>query len=454
MKLGFMVAAGLVRVLCVAGEPVRLFDESDEERSARLSWWMNDRFGLFVHFGLYSLPGRHEWVKSIERMSDAAYERYFRQFDPDRLDVREWISRAKRAGMRYAVLTTKHHEGFCLFDSRLTEYKITNTKYRKDLVREFVDACRAEGIRIGFYYSLPDWHHPDFPIDRYHPQRPVACGPWDKKGMEGPDEPWDELNAGRSISAYRKYLYGQVEELLTRYGKIDLLWFDFTMKGPRTKHPEDWRSEDLLRLVRRLQPDIIVNDRLGLGETTLDGWDFITQEQNTPNAVAMRHGRAVPWETCQTFSGSWGYHRDETTWKTSRQCIELLIRTVSFGGNLIMNVGPTGRGDFDGRACARLDDYSAWMADHGRSIYGCTTAPDGFSAPNGTLLTFNPACRKIYLHLVDYPKTGALPLSFSDRIDYAQFLNDFSEVRLSNGCLQLPPNPPPVLVPVVEIVLK
>ena len=452
------VALALVSAAVRAADgvvPRRLTDETDAQRTARMAWWTNDRFGLFVHFGLYSLPARHEWVKSLERMDNAAYEKYFRHFDPDRLDVRDWIRRAKRAGMKYAVLTSKHHEGFCLFDSKLTDYKITNTPYGRDLVRDFVDACRAEGLKVGLYYSLPDWHHDQFPVDRYHPQRPVACGPWDRAGREGPEEPWDALNKSRDMAKYRDYLYGQITEILTNYGKLDLLWLDFTMKGNRTKHPEDWRSEELLKLIRRLQPQIIVNDRLGLGETTLDGWDFVTPEQQLPKSGDVtRFGKRVPWELCQTFSGSWGYHRDESTWKSSKECLELLIRAVAGGGNLIMNVGPTGRGVFDHRACDRLDAFARWMEDHSKAIYGCGAAPEEFAAPEGTALTYNAATRRLYLHLFDYPGLRPLKLGFADRVAYAQLLNDASEVALACGALRLPEIPPPAEIPVVELFLK
>ena len=257
------------------------------------------------------------------------------------------------------------------------------------------------------------------------------------------------------MAKYRAYLYGQVTELLTNYGKIDLLWFDFTMPEKFTKHPEDWESEKLIALVRRLQPGIVVNDRLGIGETSYDGWDFITPEQSFPKpGETLRFGKPVPWETCQTFSGSWGYHRDERTWKTPKECLVMLIRAVAHGGNLIMNVGPTGRGDFDGRARDRLEAYAKWMADHARSIYGCSAAPDGFTAPEGTLLTCDSKSRCLYLHLVDYPAVLPLRLDFADRIGYAQFLNDASEVLIEGGALRLPTYAPDVVIPVVELMLK
>ena len=177
-----------------AAEPRRIFDETPAQRDERMSWWRHDRFGMFIHFGLYAVPARGEWVKSVKRLSEEDYDRYFRVFNPDRFDARRWVAAAKRAGMKYMVLTAKHHDGFCLFDSRLTDYKITNTKFGRDLVKEYVDACHEAGMKVGFYYSLPDWHHPEYPIDRYHPRRPVPCGPWDREGMEGPEEPWNELN--------------------------------------------------------------------------------------------------------------------------------------------------------------------------------------------------------------------------------------------------------------------
>ena len=178
------------------------------------AWFTRDRFGMFIHFGLYAMPARHEWIKNFERIPEAKYDKYFKYFNPDLFDAREWARQAKAAGMKYAVLTTKHHEGFCLFDSQYTDYKITNTAFGRDLVKEYADAFRAEGLRVGFYYSLIDWHHPDFTIDMHHPRR---------------DDP-DALqqNEGRDMRRYARYMRNQVTELLTNYGKIDVLWFDFS----------------------------------------------------------------------------------------------------------------------------------------------------------------------------------------------------------------------------------
>src|SRR5665647_297206 len=193
-------------------------NETSEQKTKRMQWWTDARFGMFIHWGLYALPARHEWVKNKEHLTNEQYQKYFDEFDPDQFNPKEWARKAKAAGMKYAVLTTKHHEGFCLFDSKYTDYKSVNTQAKRDLVKEFVEAFRSEGIKVGFYYSLIDWHHPDFTIDRVHPQRP----------LKDSDSAYERLNKGRDMDVYRKYLYNQVTELLSNYGKIDILWLDFS----------------------------------------------------------------------------------------------------------------------------------------------------------------------------------------------------------------------------------
>ena len=185
-----------------------------KKTSGNTDRFRRDRFGMFIHFGLYALPARHEWVMNREFMTDEHYKKYFDHFDPDLYDPKEWARQAKAAGMKYVVLTTKHHEGFCLFDSKYTDFKATNTPFGRDLVREYVDAFRAEGLKIGFYYSLIDWHHPEFPIDNRHPMR------------KRPDAL--ELNKNRDMHKYAEYMRNQVTELLTNYGEISILWFDFS----------------------------------------------------------------------------------------------------------------------------------------------------------------------------------------------------------------------------------
>lgn len=267
-----------------------------EKTAGDTSWFVHDRFGMFIHWGLYALPARHEWVKSNEEIPDQEYDKYLRHFNPDLYDPKLWAETAQKAGMRYFVVTTKHHEGFCLWDSALTDYKVTNTPYGKDLLGPMVEAFRAAGLHAGFYHSLLDWHHPDYPIDRFHPQR---------------DHPEAKaLNRKRDIARYREYLFGQVKELLTGFGRIDILWFDFSF-GQDSKYDfpgkgkAEWHSNELIRLVRSLQPDILLNDRLEIDQ------DFKTPEQVQPLAWVKVNGKPVVWEACHTFSGSWGYHRGQ-----------------------------------------------------------------------------------------------------------------------------------------------
>lgn len=424
-----------------------------EEKKA---WFVHERFGMFVHWGLYALPARHEWVKSREELNDADYQKYFDHFDPDLYDPREWARRAKAAGMKYVVLTTKHHEGFCLWDTKATDFKVTNTPYGKDLLRPFVDAFRAEGLRIGFYYSLIDWHHPDFTVDPRHPQR------------NHPDA--TKINEGRDIRRYAAFMREQVRELLTEFGQIDIMWFDFSYPQWKLgelvgKGHQDWESEKLVRLVRELAPDIIINNRLDLAGLQPD---IVTPEQYMPRAWPKRDGRRVVWEACQTLSGSWGYHRDEDTWKSTEQLVQMLVGTVAIGGNLLMNVGPTARGTLDHRAIAALAAYEEWMALHERSIVGCTQSD--FTAPPDCRLTQNGD--RLYIHIFNWPYRHLHLDALAGKIEYAQFLHDGSEVTWLQPSANtlwantqfpvaedeltfvLPVRRPKVVVPVIEVKLK
>lgn len=422
--------------------------ETESQKTERMKWWMDARFGMFIHWGLYALPARHEWVKNAERLTNEQYQKYFEVFNPDMWDPHEWAKMAKAAGMKYVVLTAKHHEGFCMFDSKFTDHKVTNTPYGKDIVKEYVEAFRAEGLKVGFYYSLLDWHHPDYTIDGNHPLRQTS------------DTAYARLNKGRDMSKYREYIKNQVRELLTNYGEISIIWFDFSFPGKHGKGHDDWDSENLLKMTRSLQPGIIVDDRLDL-ENVEGGWDFTTPEQVQVSKWPEFNGKRVPWETCQTFSGSWGYYRDEYTWKSPSQLLELLIESVSKGGNLLLNVGPTARGVFDSRAQERLKAMGEWMRFNNRSIYGCTEAPSGFTAPPNTLLTYNPVTKRLYVHLLAYP-LGSLTLSnIADKVKYIQFLQDASEIRFrasdeskNDLILSLPVQKPQVEIPVLEVFLK
>jgi alpha-L-fucosidase len=419
---------------------------------------LHDRFGLFIHWGLYSMAARHEWVWKYEEMSEEAYRRYFDRFDPDLYDPDHWARAAASAGMRYVSITTKHHDGFCLWDSKLTDYKATNTPAGRDLLAPMLEAFRRHDLRIGLYHSLPDWHHPDYVIDRIHPL-------WNHPDRE-------QLDQGRDQRRYIEYLHGQVRELLTQYGRIDSLFFDLgygLRPGKDLKGAEGWDSLNLLKLVRSLQPHIIVNERLNLLEVE-GGWDYRTPEQHLPREGVLVNGQPVPWQTVLTFSGSWGYHRDEATWKSVEQLLQILIEAVSRGGNLMLNVGPTGRGEFDQRALERLQRIGEWMTRHGRSIYGCTRAPSEFKAPDDCRFTYNPDMRRLYCHVFAWPVQVLDLEGMADRVEYAQLLNDGSEIGMETHyhdsraggagkgsgllTLQLPTRKPDAAIPVIELFLK
>ncbi len=418
------------------------------------SWFTESRFGMFIHWGLYALAARHEWVKNRERITDEDYRKYFDHFHPDLYEPKEWARMAREAGMKYFVITTKHHEGFCLWDSAHTDYKATNTPWGKDLLRPMVDAFRDEGLKVGFYYSLIDWHHPDFPVDRIHPQRD--------------DLAFREQEKGRDITKYAEYLHNQVRELLTTFAPVDIMWFDFSYPGKDGKGRDDWQSEKLLKIVRELAPNIIIDNRLDLPGSE----DIQTPEQYIPpEGLKDEDGNPVVWEGCQTFSGSWGYHRDEAGWKSVPMLIRMLVEHVSKGGNLLLNVGPTARGEFDPRACERLAGIGKWMKQHSRAIYGCTFAPDGLQPPRDCRYTYNPETNRLYLHCFAWPfKSVHLP-SLAGRVQYAQLLNDASEIHFRDQSiavhealnartpagaltLELPVLKPDADVPVVELMLK
>jgi len=425
------------------------------------SWYMHDRFGMIIHFGLYSVGGYHEWCKTEKLISDERYDAYFRHFNPDLYDPKDWARKAKAAGMKYVIMTAKHHEGFCLFDSKYTDYKSTNTPCKRDLIKDYTEAFREAGLKVGIYYSLIDWHHPDYQIDIFHPYRVRPDG--------------EELNKTRDMARYREYLHNQVMELMTNYGKIDLFWFDFTypnMDSIRNEYntfaiktyqdwmpwttPETWDAEGLIKKMRAVNPDILINNRTGIPQ------DLITPEQTLTEDWPKYPGsdtELTAWESCCTFSGAWGYARDEMSWKSPKNLIRILIDSVSCGGNVIMNVGPTARGTFDKRADKALEVYAEWMRLNSRSIYGCTKAEPEFEAPYGTRLTQSEDGSRLYIHMVDYPYAEMPMKDMADKIDYAQLLHDASEIQYRKNAdnsvnFLIPGIQPDQTVSVVEVFLK
>lgn len=416
------------------------------------TWFTTARFGLFVHFGLYSLAGRHDWVRGYEQMSDEHYQRYLEHFEPDLFDARELARLARDSGMRYIVLTTKHHEGFCLWDSKVSDYTAVKRAGR-DLVAEFVGAARAEGLRVGFYHSMVDWNHPDFTIDYFHPRRGAGNVA--------------ELNTPRDMDRYRDYLHAQVRELLTGYGLIDLMFYDFTYPDARDglagKGPEDWDAEGLLRMTRELQPGILVNNRLGIPG------DYMTPEQFQPERPLIQDGTEMLWEACQTVNGSWGYDRDNLNAKDPAMLVRMLVQSVAANGNVILNVGPNGRGRVDPGDREIFEAIGGWMDLHSRSVHSAGASPHTPPAHG----VYTQRGNRLYLHLFSWPMTHVHLPGLAGKVRYAQLLNDGSELltsvldapvaehihlaptRQPAGTLTVtvPVRRPDVLVPVIELFL-
>ena len=303
-------------------------EPGEETRAQRLAWWQAARFGMFIHFGVYATIGRHEWEMEDEAVPVAEYASHAANFHPRVGAARAWARLAKQAGMRYMVLTTKHHEGFCNFDTKLTDYNAVKQGPGHDIVREYVEAARAEGLRVGFYYSLMDWHHPDG----------AKCAT-------------DEEARKRFVA----YTHGLIRELLTNYGKIDVLWYDVSWP----LDAEGWESVRMNKMIFELQPEVVVNNR-----NKLKG-DFSTPEQKI---VAETGGRA--WESCMTMNDSWGYQAADDNWKNSRTILRNLITCVRDGGNYLLNIGPKPDGSIPEPSVHALRETGEWLASNGHTVFG------------------------------------------------------------------------------------
>lgn len=394
-----------------------------EDRKKRAEWFLNARFGMFIHWGLYSIPARGEWIRSIEKMSKEDYAQYFEEFNPVNYGPKLWASAAKKAGMKYVVMTAKHHDGFCLFDSNLTDYKSTNTKIHKDLIKEYLEAFRAEGLKVGLYYSLLDWHHDDYPAynDRIHPMR----------GNEA------YRNKTYDFNKYLDYMHGQIRELCTNYGHIDIMWFDFSYDNMTG---EKWRAAELVNMVRILQPGIIIDNRLeasgeGFGSIKTStpssySGDFASPEQIVPpDGITDDKGNAIPWEACITMNNSWGYTAADKMYKTPKQIIRKLVECVSKNGNVLLNVGPDSFGEFPEEAAQILKGLEKWMKKNSKSIYNCSKAR--FPKPEWGYYTQNK--NLLYAHIFE-GNIGALPLiGLKNKVKKARLLADGSEIKFCTG---------------------
>jgi alpha-L-fucosidase len=327
----------------------------DDDRERRMKWWHEARFGMFIHWGLYSVLGRHEWVMENEGIPVAEYEQLAKQFKPKPNAAREWARLAKQAGQKYMVMTTKHHEGFCNFDTKLTDYCAPKQGPGRDLVREYVEAARAEGLRVGFYYSLMDWHHPDG----------ARCAT-------------DEAARQRFV----EYTHGLIRELMTNYGKIDILWYDVAWP----LDAKGWESERMNEMVFKLQPDIIVNNR-----NKLDG-DFATPEQRI-----QAEKRA--WESCMTMNGSWGYQRADDDWKTPKTVVRNVITCAHDTGNYLLNIGPKPDGSVPEESVRIMTAVGKWMDRNGQTIYGS----DACQPRRSNYASFTRKGNTLYMHVHFWP---------------------------------------------------
>jgi alpha-L-fucosidase len=378
----------------IAQSPV----ETPTQRDARMSWWREARFGMFLHWGLYSIPAGQwsgqtshaEWIRTTAQIPLVRYDEFLTQFNPVKFDAGAWVLAAKSAGMKYIVITSKHHDGFALFDSKVSDFDVMATPFQRDIMRELADACRKHDMKMCWYHSIMDWHHPD-----YLPRRD-----WEI------DRPADEANFDRFV----EYLHAQVTELLTNYGDIGVMWFDGEWENTWT-HPQ---GVALYELCRRLQPSVIVNNRVdkgrdGMAGLTVEGnfvGDFGTPEQEIP-ATGLP---GIDWETCMTMNDHWGYNKHDQHWKSSRQIIRTLVDVASKGGNFLLNIGPTADGEFPPESIQRLNEIGAWIKINGESIHGTNASPFD-TLPWGRCTMKAEAARgttTLYLHVFNPPDDGAL----------------------------------------------
>lgn len=398
-------------------QPSKEYVKRYEDVMNRTQWWRDARFGMFIHFGAYAVPARGEWVKSNERMTTEQYQKYIDVFNPVDFDAKKWAKAAKAAGMKYAVLSAKHHDGFCLFDSKLTDYKLSARFAGRDLVREFLDAFRAEGLKVGLYYSLIDWHHPDYPNVGNHPQR-------DDKEYGKRTFNWDN---------YLKYMHGQVEELVKNYGKIDIIWLDYSFGDYAS---DKWKAKELLDMVHKYQPNIILNNRLEINQNMGDAerkvsmiGDFETPEQGIPDALLVDpYSNLLPWETCLTMNGAWGYAENDHNWKSPELITHCLVNCVSKNGNLLLNVGPDARGNFPEESIRILEEVGKWMDKNHESIYGCGASD--LAKPEWGRYTQKGNI--IFAHWM-YPYLGQLNVKgVSEKLQNVYLLSSGAELRYQN----------------------
>lgn len=400
----------LLSALCLAAVAAQaathdFTKEAPAAREKRMAWFRDARFGMFIHWGVYAVPAGEfkdkksfgEWYLEESKMPVSEYEKFADQFNPVEFNAAEWVRMAKDAGMRYIVITSKHHDGFGLFRSAQTDWCISRTPFKRDPLKELAEACLKEGITFCFYHSIMDWHHPDWGTRRA----------WNDRAKGTPD-----------MDRYVTFMKAQLKELLTGYGKLGILWFDGEWESPWTHE----RGVDLYNYVRSFQPDIIVNNRVGKGRAGMEGMDkgqgvgdYGTPEQEIP---ATGFGAGVDWESCMTMNNHWGFNKNDQNWKGAETLVRNLIDCASKGGNYLLNIGPTAEGTFPDASIQRLAEIGRWMKVNHESIYGTTASP--FNKTPWGRATQKPG--KLYLHVFNWPADSKLAVPLKNRIKSARLL--------------------------------
>ncbi|MFZ0452950.1 MAG: alpha-L-fucosidase [Ignavibacteriaceae bacterium] len=394
--------------------------ETKAQHDKRMEWWRNARFGLFIHWGLYSIPAGEwdgktnyaEWIRNQAEIPIDVYDKFVSQFNPVKFDADRWVKMAKNAGMKYIVITSKHHDGFSLFDSKYTDFDVMSTPFHLDILKELSQACKKEGIKLCFYYSIMDWHNPD-----YLPRRA-----WET----------NRSTKGADFDRYVLYMKNQLKELLTNYGNIGVLWFD----GEWENTWNDKRGLDLYNYVRSLQPNIIINNRVGASRSGMEGFtkgegiagDFGTPEQQIPSTGLP----GVDWESCMTMNDHWGYNKNDKNFKSTKEILQMLADIASKGGNYLLNVGPTSQGLFPPESIDRLQEIGKWMKINGESIYGTSASPFKKLDWGRCTQKMIDGNTRLYLHVFDWPEDGKLVVpGIYNKPVRAYLLADKNETLLS-----------------------